>query len=195
MDIVTLALAKKALGKITGNKFDATQTYELGQHVIHEGKLYKALDTTTGEWDETKWQLVLVGSELEDLQHQIDTLPTPIVPQGTIAFSQLPVEPIRANIGFMWNISDSFTTDARFKIGAGHEFGAGTNVYVIQDGEDTENCYFDVFTQIDLSGYAEKLYVDTELAKKVDKTSITSETFTFVFSDGTTTTKKLVEEV
>ena len=54
-------------------------------------------------------------------------------PQGSLAFADLPT-PSAANLGYVWNISDSFTTDARFIEGAGKAYPAGTNVGVIQSG-------------------------------------------------------------
>ena len=54
-----------------------------------------------------------------------------LLPMGTITFSQLPTSNI--NVGWMYNISDAFTTDSRFKEGAGVFVGAGANVYYTAD--------------------------------------------------------------
>lgn len=51
-----------------------------------------------------------------------------MMPQGTITFADL--ADVTMMPGFMWEISDSFTTDSRFAEGASHVMAAGTNVYV-----------------------------------------------------------------
>lgn len=74
-------------------------------------------------------------------------------PAGTIAFAALP-ELTEANLGNVYNISDKFTTDERFVEGAGGKHPAGTNVAVVQVGEDFK---FDVLAgAVDLSNYVEK---------------------------------------
>ena len=50
--------------------------------------------------------------------------------KGSITFSQLPATPSAAEKGFLWNISNDFTTDARFVEGAGKKYSAGENVGV-----------------------------------------------------------------
>ena len=50
-----------------------------------------------------------------------------LLPKGTILFSQLPTSDNIA--GHMYNISNAFITDERFKEGAGFSYPAGTNVY------------------------------------------------------------------
>lgn len=54
-----------------------------------------------------------------------------LLPMGTITFSQLPVTNV--DPGYMYNISDSFTTDNRFREGPGHIIPAGANVYYTAD--------------------------------------------------------------
>lgn len=56
-----------------------------------------------------------------------------LMPMGTITFAQLPNAAAQA--GYMYNISDEFTTDDTFNEGAGHEYPAGTNVYLTADGK------------------------------------------------------------
>lgn len=55
-----------------------------------------------------------------------------LLPMGTITFSQLANQTKQA--GYMYNISDSFTTDNTFKEGAGYSYPEGTNVYYTADG-------------------------------------------------------------
>lgn len=56
-----------------------------------------------------------------------------LIPMGTITFADLG-NPDNQVSKYMFNISDAFTTDATFKEGAGHYYGAGTNVYRTDDG-------------------------------------------------------------
>lgn len=60
-----------------------------------------------------------------------------LVPMGTITFSQLSIE--NSEPGYMYNISNEFTTNASFKEGAGKTYPPGTNVYLTADG------YWDCF--------------------------------------------------
>lgn len=84
-------------------------------------------------------------------------LTSAIVPKGTVAYASLPT-PAKANLGYMYNVSDAFTTDARFVEGTGKKYDAGANVYVVAvtTGSSTEY-KFDVFMGfVDLSGYQTK---------------------------------------
>ena len=60
-----------------------------------------------------------------------------LVPMGTITFSQLSIA--NSEPGYMYNISDEFTTTSSFKEGAGKVYPPGTNVYLTADG------YWDCF--------------------------------------------------
>ena len=81
-------------------------------------------------------------------------LTSAIVPKGTVTYANLPT-PAKANLGYMYNVSDAFTTDARFVDGASKKYAAGANVYVVAvtTGGSTEY-KFDVFMGfVDPSGY------------------------------------------
>lgn len=54
-----------------------------------------------------------------------------LLPMGTVTFSQL--ESQTKVPGYMYNISDAFTTDSSFKEGAGFRYPSGTNVYRTAD--------------------------------------------------------------
>lgn len=58
------------------------------------------------------------------------------LPKGTITFTELAtlVEEGTIAAGYLYNISDNFTTDDTFRMGAGVEYEAGTNVYYTVDG-------------------------------------------------------------
>lgn len=96
-------------------------------------------------------------------------------PAGSIAFASLPT-PGADNLGNVYNITDEFTTDARFTEGAGIEYPAGTNVAVVETSADPATYMFDVLSGfVDLSDYltsetASATYATkTELGNKVDK--------------------------
>ena len=101
-----------------------------------------------------------VEGALAELAGAIAGLPSAIVPKGTKAFAGLtPATDLAAgNVGYMWNISDAFTTTADFAEGAGHSIPAGANVYVANVGTAAEPSYkYDIFQGMyDLSGYALK---------------------------------------
>ena len=54
-----------------------------------------------------------------------------LIPMGTITFSQLPS--VQKSPGYMYNISNEFTTTSDFKEGSGITMPAGTNVYYTAD--------------------------------------------------------------
>ena len=69
----------------------------------------------------------------EQSKEYADSWKGSLLPQGTITFSQIP---INGNIaGHMYNINEAFVTDSRFKDGAGYSYPAGTNIYWTQDGK------------------------------------------------------------
>lgn len=55
-----------------------------------------------------------------------------LLPMGTIAFAQL--ASVNPEAGYMYNISDEFVSDERFKDGSGRVYPVGTNVYYTVDG-------------------------------------------------------------
>ena len=78
-------------------------------------------------------------------------------PKGSTTFANLPSLTV-ANLNNMYNISESFTTTADFKEGAGHEYPAGTNVAIVNAGTDEAPVYkYDAMVGvIDMSGYWSK---------------------------------------
>ena len=71
--------------------------------------------------------------------------------KGSVAFASLPAAS-SASEGFVYNVSDSFTTTADFVEGAGNTYPAGTNVVIINTTGSTYK--YDVLSGfVDLSGY------------------------------------------
>ena len=95
-------------------------------------------------------------------------------PAGSIAFASLPT-PGADNLGNVYNVTDEFTTDARFTEGAGIEYPAGTNVAVVETSAEPATYMFDVLSGfVDLSDYltsdqiAGTYATQSQLAGKVD---------------------------
>lgn len=59
--------------------------------------------------------------------------------KGSIAFSGLPSSITNVMVGYVYNINESFTTDARFVEGAGKVYSAGTNVGIIDVSTSSYN--------------------------------------------------------
>lgn len=68
----------------------------------------------------------------EQAKDAAESLGHPVVPKGTVTFANLPSLSSVVG-GWMYNISNSFTSDNRFKDGAGINYGAGNNVYCLED--------------------------------------------------------------
>lgn len=119
-----------------------------------------------------------VEAALAELLGKIQALPSAIVPKGSKAFAGLTpaTDLAAANVGFMWNITDAFTTTADFAEGAGHSIPAGANVYVANVGTaETPSYKYDIFQGMyDLSGYALKseMAVTPGTGSDADKTTI-----------------------
>ena len=87
---------------------------------------------------------------------------------GTIAFASLPTASA-SNLGNVYNITDGFTTDARFVEGAGKVYGPGANVAVVQTASDPATYMLDVMADfVDLSGYLEASDVTNVTNAQID---------------------------
>ena len=78
-------------------------------------------------------------------------------PAGSVAFANLPTLGSTYE-GYVYNVSDDFTTTADFVEGAGHNYPAGTNVVCVNTATSGTAVYkWDVLAGfIDLSGYVKK---------------------------------------
>lgn len=88
-------------------------------------------DATTKAYVDTK----VSGLQTADqVQAAISSAITGVyTPKGSIAFASLPTA-AAGNKGWVYNVSDAFTTTAAFVEGAGHSYGAGTNVVCVDAG-------------------------------------------------------------
>lgn len=74
---------------------------------------------------------------------------------GSTLFANLP-QLSSAYVGFVYNVTDAFTTTNDFLEGAGHDYPAGTDVAIVNNGTDQTPSYkYDVFTG-NLEGYQTK---------------------------------------
>lgn len=132
----------------------------------------KAISAITGLSAET------VEAAIAELLGKIQAIPSAIIPKGTRTFSQLApsTDLVAGSLGFMWNISDAFTTTSDFAEGSGKAVAAGSNIYVANVGTAAEPSYkYDIFAgPIDLSGYALKseMSVTDGEGANADKTTI-----------------------
>lgn len=62
------------------------------------------------------------------------TLEGAYVFRGSVTFANLPSTLLKSMVGYVYNVSDQFTTDARFVEGSGKKYAAGTNVAVADVG-------------------------------------------------------------
>lgn len=92
-------------------------------------------------------------------------------PAGSVTFAGLPATPAVAQSGFVYNVTDAFTTDARFVEGAGKSHPVGTNVVVVAVSESDTTVYkFDVLAGfVDLSGYLETDDVQNISNEEIDQ--------------------------
>lgn len=145
-DITAQTIKQTDLEKILSDKIDNAST---------DASVAKQVSTQNADAIENNiYSKAQTYSKTEVDDKVSAALTSAIVPKGTVAFASLPT-PAKANLGYMYNVSDAFTTDARFVEGAGKKYAAGANVYVVAvtTGSSTEY-KFDVFMGfVDLSGY------------------------------------------
>ena len=86
---------------------------------------------TTVEYVKNKVSGLQTASQVQDaIKKAITGVYTP---KGSIAFASLPTA-AAGNKGWVYNVSDAFTTTAAFVEGAGHSYGAGANVVCVDAG-------------------------------------------------------------
>ena len=70
------------------------------------------------------------NSILQKIASKLSSLEGAYVLRGSVTFANLPSTLTAAMTGYVYNVSDAFTTDSRFIEGAGKYYAAGTNVAV-----------------------------------------------------------------
>lgn len=87
---------------------------------------------------------VSYGNAAELMQAVADrfaSLGSVMTERGSRTFAELPTVLTGAMKGYVYNVTDEFTTDARFREGAGKKYPAGTNVVVADDGTEQSPVY------------------------------------------------------
>lgn len=75
---------------------------------------------------------------MQAIANKIDEIPSGLIQKGSVAFANLPGTVTAGMLNYCYNVSNDFTTDARFIEGAGKKFSAGTNVVVVDDSTYAE---------------------------------------------------------
>lgn len=106
--------------------------------------------------------------------NRLDSLEGAYKPRGSVTFANLPSTLTAAMLGYVWDVSDAFTTDSRFREGAGVSYPAGTNVGVIDVGSaGTPDYKFDTFAGfIDTAAFTTRINaIRDDLADEFDATT------------------------
>ena len=74
---------------------------------------------------------------MTEIGNRIKALNSAYVPRGNSTFANLPTTLTKAMGGYVYNVTDEFTTTALFAEGAGKKYPAGTNVVIVNQGDDT----------------------------------------------------------
>lgn len=77
-------------------------------------------------------QALAAAESARKAQQALEQLERALIAKGTIVFEDLPITGMQT--GWMYNISNAFTTDSRFKDGSGIRYNAGNNIYYTEDG-------------------------------------------------------------
>lgn len=106
--------------------------------------------------------------------------------KGNSAFADLPATPTAAQTGFVYNVTDEFTTDSRFVEGAGKVYPAGTNVVIVNLGDaTTANMKYDVMGAfVDVAGLEAAIQ---EVSDTIEATFDPDDTYSigdYVIKDG-----------
>jgi hypothetical protein len=74
---------------------------------------------------------------MTEIGNKFDSLGDALEFRGSITFANIPATLTAAMTGYVYNISDDFTTDSRFIEGIGKSFSAGTDIAVVNTGDST----------------------------------------------------------
>lgn len=153
---------------------------------------YLGYDNTTGKFSAKVDTTVTASSSKLITSGAVDTaiknaISNVYKAQGTVAFASLPT--LSSSIeGYVYNVSDAFTTTANFVEGAGKSYPAGTNVVCINTSGSTYK--WDVLAgSIDTSTFITESGTNTLTNKTIDADNNTiSDLTTSNFKSGTVVT-------
>lgn len=123
-------------------------------------RVEEILDETSSGTEYDKEPLSRVEFRLKEVMAKIDGLvpdATVYKPAGSVTFANLP-SPSKSTLGYVYDVSDAFTTTSDFNEGSGKKYPAGTNVAIVDIGTDENPIYkYDVLSGfIDMDNYVEK---------------------------------------
>lgn len=126
--------ARMAVGKPTGDNDAATKAYVDSTVAAGGVTVDTEMSSTSTNPVQNKTVKGYVDNKVSGLQTAAqvqDAIKSAIsgvyTPKGSIAFASLPV-PVAGKVGWVYNITDAFTTDNHFIEGEGRDYPAGTNV-------------------------------------------------------------------
>ena len=126
------------------DRASASETAAKGYATTAQNSMDSAVDSATSASESaTNAQTYYLQTEAI-----VDGLNGAFLPKGTVTFAELIAlkESDTLAAGYLYNISDNFTTDDNFRMGAGVPYEAGTNVYYTVDGQ------FDVLAGTTVTG-------------------------------------------
>ena len=135
-------------GEASASAEDAEEYSKMSRsYAVGTGNVVRPSDETDNSrfYSELAQRLTEEAQKLLDQAQKIVSAATAgsLIPAGTITFAELPEEP---KVGYMYNISDDFTTDTRFAEGPGVFYRAGANVYWSKEGQ------WDVMVGVQVTG-------------------------------------------
>lgn len=126
--------ARMAVGKPTGDNDAATKAYVDSTVAAGGVTVDTEMSSTSTNPVQNKTVKGYVDNKVSGLQTAAqvqDAIRNAVsgvyTPKGSIAFASLPV-PVAGKVGWVYNITDAFTTDNHFIEGEGRDYPAGTNV-------------------------------------------------------------------
>lgn len=111
---------------------NAFYCYDKAKQFMRDAKSYAIGGYNSGTTDRPNDDIDNARYYYNQLKDVIDGLSNIFIPMGTVEFSELAT--VQKDTGYLYNVSDDFTTDSTFKCGAGFQFSAGTNVFYTADG-------------------------------------------------------------
>ena len=159
------------MNRLEGIKVNGVAQTIDGNKIISITVPAKTSDLTNDSTFQTKAQIeALIAAQISSTYQ----------PGGSVAFASLPA--LSADkLGFVYNVTDAFTTNANFVEGAGKSFPAGTDVAIINTGTAESPVYkYNVLAGfIDLSGYVQASQMAT--LSNAEITTAVSTAYTNVF--------------
>jgi len=153
--LMSAALYGKLTGIATGAQVNTIEGIKVNGVVqTPDGQKYVSVTVPTAVSDLTNDSGYQTAAQVEAaIEAQISTV---YKPGGSITFAQLPALTAE-HLGFVYDINESFTTNANFVEGAGKVYPAGTDVAIINAGTSSAPVYkYDILPGfVDLSGYVQ----------------------------------------